>query len=163
VSDEGRLTHLDASGAARMVDVGDKAPSARQARARARVRMSPSTASLLASGGLPKGDALAVARVAGIMVAKRTPELIPLCHAVTLAGVKIDLTVDAEAGEVTVEARVRASDRTGVEMEALGAATTAALTLYDMVKALERGVVIEEVALLEKTGGARGSWHREEP
>ncbi len=154
------LTHLDAAGRARMVDVGDKAVTQRRAVARALVRMAPGTAARLAAGDLPKGDALPVARVAGIMAAKRTPELIPLCHPVALASVAVDVRVDAGTGvaEVTVEAT--AADRTGVEMEALVAASTAALTLYDMVKAVERGVVVERVELLRKTGGARGDWER---
>ena len=156
------LTHLDEAGHARMADVGGKPVSRRHAVATAVVRMSPGTARRLLDGDLPKGDALAVARLAGIQAAKRTPELIPLCHHVALAGVAVDLDVDAEAGQVAVRAAVEAADRTGVEMEALVAASTAALTVYDMVKAVERGVVVEQVALEEKTGGARGDWRRQE-
>jgi len=156
-----RLTHLDAQGRARMVDVGDKEVTTRRAVARALVRMRPSTAALLGEGRLPKGDALGVARVAGILAAKRTPELIPLCHAVALSRVDVEVDVDAAAGLVTVSAEAQAADRTGVEMEALVAATTAALALYDMVKGVERGVVIEHVALHEKTGGQRGDWIRD--
>ena len=156
------LTHLDEHGQARMVDVGDKPVAARTATARAILEMEPATAARLAEGDLPKGDALGVARIAGIQAAKRTPELIPLCHHVALAGVEVDVTVDADAGRATVRAIVRAADRTGVEMEALVAASTAALAVYDMVKAVERGVRITEVALLEKTGGTRGDWRRED-
>lgn len=156
-----KLTHVDARGQARMVDVADKDVTARRAVARALVRMRPETAGLLVSGDLPKGDALGVARVAGILAAKRTPELIPLCHVVALSSVDVDLEVDAEAGVVTVSAEARAADRTGVEMEALVAASTAALALYDMVKGVERGVVIEQVALQEKSGGRRGDWVRD--
>jgi cyclic pyranopterin phosphate synthase len=157
---EPELTHLDARGQARMVDVGDKPVTRREAVAHALMRLSPESASALAEGRLPKGDALPVARLAGIMAAKRTPELIPLCHTVALASVDLEVDVDAEAGLVEVVATVRAGDRTGVEMEALVAASTAALALYDMVKAIERGAVIERVELLSKTGGRRGDWHR---
>jgi len=159
---EPRLTHVDAEGRARMVDVAAKPVTERRARARARVRMRPETAALLAEGRLPKGDALGVARVAGILAAKRTPDLIPLCHVVALSGVDVDLEVDAARGLVTVTTEARAADRTGVEMEALVAAATAALALYDMVKGVERGVVVEEVALEEKTGGQHGDWTRGE-
>lgn len=158
-SDDG-LTHLDAAGRARMVDVGGKDVSSRQAVASALVRMTPATAARLVAGDLPKGDALAVARVAGIMAAKRTPDLIPLCHVVALAGVEVRVEVDAGAGCVRVDAVARAADRTGVEMEALVAASTAALAIYDMVKGVERGVVVERVQLEEKTGGVRGDWRR---
>jgi cyclic pyranopterin phosphate synthase len=152
------LTHLDEAGRARMVDVGGKQVTARAALAQALVRMRPATAALLAEGRLPKGDALAVARIAGIMAAKRTPDLIPLAHPIALAGVEVDVVVDAAEGLATVRARARAADRTGVEMEALTAAAVAALTLYDMVKGIERGVVVERVELLEKTGGRHGDW-----
>jgi len=154
------LTHLDPDGNARMVDVGAKAVTARTATARAVVRMTQGTAALLASGHLPKGDALGVARVAGIMAAKRTPELIPLCHPIALSGVEVDVTVDPDAGLAEVRATCRAADRTGVEMEALTAAAVAALSIYDMVKAVERGARIESVELVEKTGGVRGDWRR---
>ena len=156
------LTHLDEHGAARMVDVAGKDVTARTATARATVRMSPGTAALLASGNLPKGDALGVARVAGIMAAKRTPELIPLCHPIALAGVDVQVTVDPDAGSAEVTATCRAADRTGVEMEALTAASVAALSIYDMVKGVERGAVIERIELLSKTGGSRGDWLRPE-
>lgn len=157
----GELTHLDADGRARMVDVGDKAVTARVAAARATVRMRPATAVLLAEGRLPKGDALATARIAGIMGAKRTPDLLPLAHPIALAGVEVEVEVDAAEGIATIAARARAADRTGVEMEALTAAAVAALTLYDMVKAVERGVVIERIELVSKTGGKSGDWHRD--
>ena len=156
----GELTHLDDEGRARMVDVGAKPVTERTAVARALVRMSAETAALLASGGLPKGDALPVARIAGIQAAKKTPELIPLCHQIALTSVEVDIAVDAGAGVATVTATARAADRTGVEMEALVAASVAALTIYDMVKAVERGVVVEQVALQTKTGGVRGDFQR---
>ncbi len=159
---EGELTHLDADGRARMVDVGDKAVTARVAVARATVRMRPATAVLLVEGRLPKGDALATARIAGIMGAKRTPDLLPLAQPLALAGVEVEVEVDAAAGVATIAARARAADRTGVEMEALTAAAVAALTLYDMVKAVERGVVIERIELVSKTGGKSGDWHRDQ-
>lgn len=157
------LTHVDDQGRARMVDVGGKDRTARRAVASARVRMTPGTAALLVDGRLPKGDALGVARLAGVMAAKRTPELIPLCHAVALTSVDVEVDVDAAAGLATVTAIARATDRTGVEMEALVAASTAALALYDMVKGVERGVVIEQVALQAKTGGTHGDWTRGQP
>jgi cyclic pyranopterin phosphate synthase len=154
------LSHLDEAGRARMVDVGDKDVTQRRAQARAQLRMTPATAQLLVDGRLPKGEALGVARLAGIMAAKRTPELIPLCHTVALASVEVDVAVDVEAGLATVIAATRATDRTGVEMEALVAVSIASLTLYDMVKAVERGVVLERVELLHKSGGVGGEWQR---
>jgi cyclic pyranopterin monophosphate synthase len=156
------LTHLDDEGRARMVDVGAKDVTQRTAVAGAVVRMTAETARLLADGALPKGDALPVARVAGIMAAKKTSELIPLCHQVVLTSVAVDIAVDASAGLATVTATARAADRTGVEMEALVAASVAALTIYDMVKAVERGVVVEQLGLQSKTGGVHGDWQREE-
>ncbi|MDQ3528474.1 MAG: cyclic pyranopterin monophosphate synthase MoaC [Actinomycetota bacterium] len=144
-----------------MVDVGDKDVTLRRATARAVLRMTPATARRLVEGRLPKGEAMAVARLAGIMAAKRTPELIPLCHSVALASVEIAVEVDIEGGLATVISQVRAADRTGVEMEALVAASVATLTLYDMVKAVERGAVVERVELLHKSGGARGDWQRQ--
>ncbi|HEX9766346.1 MAG TPA: cyclic pyranopterin monophosphate synthase MoaC [Nitriliruptorales bacterium] len=152
------LTHLDAQGAARMVDVGGKDVTARTARARAVVEVSPATARLVAGGDLPKGDAVAVARIAGIQAAKRTHELIPLCHQLRLTRVDVDIAVDVDAGVLTVDTVAEAVDRTGVEMEALVAATVAALTLYDLVKAVERGAVIRDVRLIEKTGGSSGRY-----
>jgi len=150
------LTHLDERGAARMVDVGAKDITERTAVATCVVELAPATAALLADGALPKGDALALARVAGIQAAKRTPELIPLCHHIALTGVTIDLDVDRDAGTVTVTAAVRARDRTGVEMEALTAASVAALTIYDLVKAVQRDAVVNGLRLVRKTGGRSG-------
>ena len=152
------LTHLDASGRARMVDVGDKDVTRRSATAACRVVMAPATAARLADGDLPKGDALPVARLAGIQAAKRTPELIPLCHHVALTSVDVEVTVDAAAGEATVEATATAADRTGVEMEAMVAASTAALALYDMVKAVQKDVVVTDLRLLAKSGGRSGEY-----
>ena len=153
-----RLTHFDASGRARMVDVGDKPETAREAVASARVQMSPETATLLGQGKMGKGDVLGTARIAGIQAIKRTAELIPLCHPIRVTGVQIDL--DVAASSVSIEARVRAFDRTGAEMEALTAATTAALTIYDMCKAAERGMRITDVQLEAKSGGRSGAWTR---
>jgi len=155
----GDLTHLDAEGTARMVDVGAKEVSARRAVARAVVRMTPATAERVAAGDAPKGDVLGTARIAGIQAAKRTAELIPLCHTIPLSFVGVDAAVDAEAGTVTVTTEARTTAATGVEMEALTAASVAALTVYDMVKGIERGVEIAEVVLLEKTGG-KEDWRR---
>ena len=155
------LTHLDERGNARMVDVGDKPATARRAVARALVRMTPATAAKVAAGDAPKGDVLGTARIAGIMAAKRTGELIPLCHPLALDHVDVEAEVDAEAGTVTLTAQARVTARTGVEMEALTAAAVAALTVYDMVKGLERGVEIASVALIEKSGGRSGEWRRE--
>lgn len=157
VADE--LTHLDAAGHARMVDIGDKAVTERRAEARARVLMAPTTAARLLRGDLPKGDALPVARIAGIQAAKRTSELIPLCHHVALTTVTVDIEVVPDTGNVEVLARVRTADRTGVEMEALTAASVAALTLYDLVKAVQRDVVITDVRVTHKSGGRSGE-HR---
>ena len=144
-----------------MVDVGGKEVSVREARAACTVRVSPATARLVADGRLPKGDVAAVARVAGIQAAKQTPQLIPLCHQVRLTSVDVEVAVDSDRGAVEVTATARATDRTGVEMEALVAASTAALTVYDMVKGVERGAVIDALRLLDKTGGAGGDWHRD--
>ena len=154
-----RLTHLDARGQARMVDVGEKAVTARSATACAHVRMKPATLRALLSGSTPKGDVLAVARVAGIQAAKRTPELIPMCHQVQLTSVKLELTPQGK-NAVLIEACATAADRTGVEMEALTAVSVAALTLYDMLKAMDRGMVIERVALVAKSGGKSGDYVR---
>jgi len=155
------LTHLDAAGSARMVDVGAKEVTARRAVARAIVRMSPATARRVADGDAPKGDVLGTARLAGIMAAKRTGELIPLCHPIGLDHVDVDAQIDVDAGTVTLEATAGVTARTGVEMEAMTAASIAALTVYDMVKGVERGVEIAEVVLLEKTGGRSGHWRRD--
>ena len=154
------LTHLDAAGRAMMVDVSAKAETDRWARARAVVRMSPEAAAKVAAGDAPKGDVAAVARIAGIQAAKRTDELIPLAHQLPLTKVGAEIDVDAAAGTVTVIAEARTKAETGVEMEALTAATVGALTVYDMVKGVERGVTIERVELLDKTGGKSGDWHR---
>jgi cyclic pyranopterin monophosphate synthase len=154
----GRLTHLDERGRARMVDVSAKAPSDRRAIARAVVRMTPATAALVAAGDAPKGDVLQVARIAGLQAAKRTGELIPLCHPLGLDHVDIEAEVDPEAGVVTLVAEARVTGRTGVEMEAMTAAAVAALTVYDMVKGLERGARVEAVELLSKSGGRSGTW-----
>jgi cyclic pyranopterin phosphate synthase len=156
---EGALTHLDAEGTARMVDVSAKAPTERFARARAIVRMQPETAERVLAGDLPKGDVAGVARIAAIQAAKRTAELIPLCHQLPLSHVDCDIEIDAAAGVVTLIATAKTVSGTGVEMEALTAASVGALTVYDMVKGVERGVVIETVALLDKTGGKSGEWH----
>jgi cyclic pyranopterin monophosphate synthase len=155
-----RLTHLDEHGDARMVDVGGKPVTERRAVAKAVVRMSPETAEVVAAGDAPKGDVLGTARIAGVMAAKRTGELIPLCHPIGLDHVDVDAAIDAASGTVTLTATAGVTARTGVEMEAMTAAAVAALTVYDMVKGVERGVAIEEVVLLEKTGGRSGTWRR---
>jgi cyclic pyranopterin monophosphate synthase len=155
------LTHLDEHGTARMVDVGDKPATDRRAVARAVVRMAPATAAKVLAGDAPKGDVLGTARIAGILAAKRTGELIPLCHPLGLDHVDLDAVVDAAAGTVTLTAEARVTARTGVEMEAMTAVAVAALTVYDMVKGLERGVEIASVALVEKSGGRSGTWRRE--
>jgi len=152
-----KLTHLDDRGAARMVDVADKAVTVREALAECVVRMSRATVDAVRAG-TAKGDALQVARVAGIMAAKRTPELIPLCHPLPITSVAVDFQF--VKGGVRVEARVRVTGQTGVEMEALTAAAVAGLTLIDMTKGVERGVYIETVRLLEKSGGRSGTWKR---
>jgi cyclic pyranopterin phosphate synthase len=155
-----RLTHLDEHGDARMVDVGGKPVTERRAVARAVVRMSPQTARTVADGDAPKGDVLGTARIAGVMAAKKTGELIPLCHPIGLDHVDVDAAIDPAAGTVTLTATAGVTARTGVEMEAMTAAAVAALTVYDMVKGVERGVAIEQVVLLEKTGGRSGTWRR---
>lgn len=158
MSTQDRLTHIDEAGAARMVDVSGKDVTARTARASGRVLVAPRVIELLRGEGVPKGDALAVARIAGIMGAKRTPDLIPLCHPLSLSGVTLDLSVADDA--VEIRATVRTTDRTGVEMEALTAVSVAALTVIDMVKAVDKGAVITSVRVEEKTGGASGDWSR---
>jgi cyclic pyranopterin phosphate synthase len=152
------LSHLDSEGRARMVDVSGKPESERRARARAVVRMSPQTASAVERGDAPKGDVLTTARLAGIQAAKRTDELIPLAHPLPLSFVDVEARV--EDGKVVLEAEARTVSRTGVEMEALTACAVAALTVYDMVKGIEREVRIEEIELLEKAGGKSGEWKR---
>jgi cyclic pyranopterin phosphate synthase len=155
------LTHLDARGQARMVDVGGKAKTDREARARASLRMEPETRSVLLSGRAPKGDALAAARIAGIQAAKRTADLIPLCHPLSITGCEVTIEPAQDDSRLVIEASVRCADRTGVEMEALTAVTIAALTLYDMLKAIDRAMAIEEVTLLEKQGGRSGHYRRD--
>jgi cyclic pyranopterin monophosphate synthase len=159
----GELTHLGGDGRARMVDVGDKATTERRAVARARLRMAPETARAVERGDGPKGEVLGVARIAGIQAAKRTSDLIPLCHPLPLSFVDVSASVDAEAGAVELLAEARTVGQTGVEMEAMTAASVAALTVYDMVKGLERGVAIESVVLISKSGGRSGEWRLEEP
>lgn len=152
------FTHLDDRGRARMVNVGGKEVSVRRAVARARVQMDPATAQAIADQAVAKGDVLAVARIAGIQAAKRTSEAIPLCHPLMLSAVDVECTVGNAS--VDIEARVEVTDRTGVEMEALHACTVAALTVYDMCKALDKNMVISDVALWEKTGGRSGPYRR---
>lgn len=150
------LTHLDAAGHARMVDVGDKLAGERMARAEAAVVMAPDTLAAIRDQSLPKGDVFAAARFAGIMAAKRTPDLIPLCHTIRLTSVRVELQADGALPGVRVTSVVKAVDRTGVEMEALAAVSVAALTVYDMCKAVDKGMVITDVRLLEKSGGRSG-------
>jgi cyclic pyranopterin phosphate synthase len=152
------LTHVDASGAARMVDVSAKDITVREATASGRFRTTAAVIALLRSDGLPKGDALAVARIAGIAAAKRTPDLIPLCHPVAIHGVTVDLSLGEDS--VAITATVRTADRTGVEMEALTCVTTAGLALYDMVKAVDRSAVLGDIRLDHKAGGRHGEWQR---
>ncbi|MBO0595007.1 cyclic pyranopterin monophosphate synthase MoaC [Nesterenkonia sp. E16_7] len=158
-----RLTHVRGDGSAHMVDVSGKEVTQRVARAQAVVNTTAEVTALLATDGLPKGDALATARIAGIMAAKKTPELIPLCHPLPVAKVTVDLAVDSPApGSVLITTEVKTTSRTGVEIEALTAATVAALTLYDMIKAVDKGAVITDQMVLFKTGGASGAWSRTE-
>jgi cyclic pyranopterin phosphate synthase len=152
------LTHVDDSGSARMVDVSAKEVTAREARATGRFVTTPEVIELLRRDGLPKGDALAVARIAGIAGAKRAPDLIPLCHPIALHGVTVDLVLEADA--VVITATTKTADRTGVEMEALTAVTVAGLALYDMVKAVDRAAVITDIRLDHKAGGRSGEWDR---
>jgi len=160
MTDQPHLTHVDAAGAARMVDVSAKDVTARTASASGRVLVSPQVVDLLRGAGVPKGDTLAVARLAGIMGAKQTPALIPLCHPLSLSGVSVDLEVTDAAVEIL--ATVRTTDRTGVEMEALTAVAVAGLTVVDMVKAVDKAAVITEIRVETKTGGTSGDWLREE-
>lgn len=157
-----RLTHLDESGRARMVDVGDKAVTQREAVATGRIRMRPETLRRAQSGDLPKGDVRATAEIAGVMAGKRTSELIPLCHPLALSSLKVDVTADEKLPGFVVTARARVTGQTGVEMEALTAASVACLTLYDMLKAIDRSMTIEAIQLQEKHGGASGSYIRGE-
>ena len=154
------LSHLTRAGDARMVDVSAKAETIREAVARATLKMRAATLAAIRAGQLAKGDVLGVARTAGIMAAKRTPELIPLCHPLRITGVDIEFLLEAKRSTVTVRARVRTVDKTGVEMEALTAAAVAGLTVYDMVKAVDRGVVLTDLRLMEKSGGKSGHWRR---
>ena len=155
------FTHLDPQGRARMVDVSSKEPTHRRAVARGRVRMAPEVAQALRQGEIAKGDVLAVARVAGIQAAKRTSELVPLCHGLAISSVAVDFEVFDDS--VGIEARVETIDRTGVEMEALTACSVAALTIYDMCKSMDRSMMIGDIALWEKSGGRSGIYRREEP
>jgi len=154
----GALTHLDANGTAHMVDVGDKPISTRVAIAAGEVLMQPETLQLIAAGALKKGDALTTARLAGIMAAKRTSELIPLCHPLPITHIDVTITLDADRHCALLEASVRTTGQTGVEMEALTAVSVAALTIYDMAKAVDRGMVIQNIRLLEKHGGTHGDY-----
>ena len=155
-----QLTHFDESGQARMVDVGEKPVTERKAVGKGSIRMRSETLKLLMHGDVKKGDVLGVARLSGIMAAKRTSELIPLCHPVTLSSITIDFTPDIDASEIDIFATVKAKDRTGVEMEALVAVSAAALTIYDMCKSYDRSMMIDNIHLLEKTGGRSGDYRR---
>jgi cyclic pyranopterin phosphate synthase len=157
------LTHFDAQGQAHMVDVGDKSETRRVARAGGRIRMRPETLRLIAEGSAKKGDVLGVARIAAIQAAKRTAELIPLCHPVALTRVGVEFRLDHEASAVECEVAAETHGRTGVEMEALTAASVALLTIYDMCKAVDRGMVLERLSLMEKLGGKSGHWRAESP
>ncbi|MBK5217169.1 MAG: cyclic pyranopterin monophosphate synthase MoaC [Propionibacteriales bacterium] len=156
MADEPRLTHVDESGAARMVDISGKDVTVRSATARGRVEVSAEVLGLLRGDGVPKGDALGVARVAGIMATKRTPDLIPLCHPLAISGVDVDFTLADTSVEIT--ATVRTTDRTGVEMEALTAVSVAALTVIDMVKAVDKHAIINGIEVVAKSGGKSGDW-----
>ena len=155
-----KLTHIDESGAARMVDVGEKAETQRIAVASGRVNMEPATLDLLRKGAHSKGDVLAVARIAGIQAAKKCSELIPLCHPLMLNSVEVDFALDPDQAAVLIEARCKVSGKTGVEMEALTAVSVAGLTIYDMCKAVDRGMTIGEITLESKLGGKSGDWQR---
>ncbi len=155
------LSHLDASGAARMVDVSDKIDTTRQAIATGRIEMSAQAADAIRAGAVKKGDVLAVARVAGIMAAKKTPDLVPLCHPLPLTGVTLDLELSGST--VIATATVRTRGQTGVEMEALTAVSVALLTVYDMAKAIDKGMIVKDICLIEKTGGKSGDWRASKP
>ena len=155
------LTHFDERGNAAMVDVGDKDITERTATAAGTVRMAPATMKLIVDGGVKKGDVLSVARLAGIMGAKKTPDLIPLCHPLALTSVKVELTCDTDRNAVDISATCKLKGRTGVEMEALTAVSVAALTVYDMCKAVDRGMKLENIRLIHKAGGKSGYWHVE--
>ncbi len=158
MSESADLSHVDTSGQARMVDISSKSPTAREARAEAFVRIGPEALDLLRANQLKKGDALGVAKIAGITAAKRTSDLIPLCHPIALTD--IDVALEVEPKGVRIRSRVKTTDRTGVEMEALVAASVAALTLYDMCKSAQRDITIETIQLLSKSGGRSGDWER---
>jgi len=157
-----KLSHLDEKGKARMVDVTIKDPSVRDALARGKVLMQPDTVALIEEGGMPKGDVFGVARIAGIMAAKKTSELIPMCHPLELTGIDIQFRSDAKAGEITIEAAVKTVGRTGVEMEAMTAASVAALTIYDMCKAADKNIILSDIKLISKRGGKSGTFIRKE-
>lgn len=161
MADDPRLTHLDDAGAAHMVDVGDKAVTSRTAIAEGSVTMRPETLALIRDGLAKKGDVIATARIAGIMAAKRTHELIPLCHPLLLTKVSLDIDIDEALPGLRIRALARVSGQTGVEMEALTAVSVAALTVYDMAKAVDRGMVIGGIRLIEKSGGKSGEWRAE--
>lgn len=156
-----KLTHLDEDGHVSMVDVGEKERTSREAIAQGSVYMAAATLAAIRDGAVPKGDVLAAARIAGILAAKRTPELIPLCHTLLLNKVAVDFEIDEETSRVIITSMVRCKGRTGVEMEALMAVSVAALTIYDMAKALETSMIIGEICLLAKRGGKSGDWQRE--
>ncbi|MDA1302152.1 MAG: cyclic pyranopterin monophosphate synthase MoaC [Proteobacteria bacterium] len=160
MSKQSKLTHINDQGQASMVDVGSKSETEREASAEAIVRMRPETLDLIGAGGIAKGDVFAVARIAGIQAAKKCSELIPLCHPLMLTGIDVAFTTDMEESEVHVVATCRLRGRTGVEMEALTAASIAALTIYDMCKAVDKGMTVREIGLVTKTGGKSGDWHR---
>lgn len=155
-----KLSHIDAQGHARMVDVAEKSVTRREAIATGMVHLTPEVLHLIVSGQMPKGDVLAVARIAGIMAAKKTPELIPLCHPLPITSVAIEFTSDQRHGTIAIEATVKVEGKTGVEMEALTAVSVAALTIYDMCKAVDKGMVISDVCLMKKTGGKSGTYVR---
>ena len=156
------FTHFDEHGRARMVDVGEKDQTVRRAVAAGRVLVNRETYELIASGGMKKGDVLTVAQIAGIMGAKRTPDLIPMCHPILMDGVNVMLTLEEAACAVEIRAEVTCTGKTGVEMEALTAVSTAALTVYDMCKAVQKDMVIDQIRLVSKTGGIHGDYHRED-
>jgi cyclic pyranopterin phosphate synthase len=157
-----RLTHLDSRGEARMVDVGDKAVTSRLAVARAQIRMKPETLSVILASELSKGDALATARIAAIQAAKKTSDLIPLCHPLPITKVSVELRADHALPGIVIEVTCKVRGQTGIEMEALTAASVAALTVYDMAKSIDRGMVIEQVMLIEKSGGKTGEWRSDD-
>ena len=156
------FTHFNDEGRARMVDVGEKPPTRRTAVAAARVLVSRETFDLIRSGGMKKGDVLTVAQIAGVMGAKRTPDIIPMCHPILMDGINLELSLDETRKSVEIKATVSCDGRTGVEMEALTAVSTAALTVYDMCKAVQKDMAITDIRLLSKTGGVHGDYHREE-